>query len=686
MRTRYNRSDVIERVRAILAGAAAWLVAGLLLAMPAHSAGRLALVIGNSHYAAAPVLTNPANDAADLARSLRGIGFEVVEATDATRAEMADAIRSFSAKLPEKDLTLFFYAGHGLQVEGENFLVPVDARVDSVADVRLNTINMSDLVRIMDGQTSANIIILDACRDNPFPTAVGTKRGAPTRGLSRIDTPASGTLIVDSTQPNNVALDGSGRNSPFTAALLKQIDVPGLEIRRMMSKVRADVVSATQRKQIPWDSSSLEGDVYLAPVAAEGTSDKAAAESAEDAFWHRAESAGTAETFAGYLTQYGQAGRYSAEARRRLAALAKAPEPRSRGETGQMTGVWDGAASCGNGQRFAITLDLTRQDGSSASGDWRWTGSNHGTDKAHLAPKPGAVDGSYLLIMDSSSVYSYGVTRSGNVLKGRSSGREDCALRLEREGDSAPASDRVGAEGTPLPSATLPSLTGAWAGAILCPNDQHFAATLDLSAQHGSTASGEWRWTGSNRGTDKAHLGLNPRAEDGSYLLVMESSAVYPYVLTLSGDVFAGTSSAKQACSVRLDRVDSGTAGRDHAGAEGTPLPVGPTPSLLGSWTGVVTCANARHFAAALEVARQSGGAAVGKWTYTGSSRGTDTAHLSRSPVEPDDAAYVLIMDSSSTYAYSLKLGAPDLLAGKSMGSEKCDVRLERSSAEATKE
>ena len=213
----------------------------------AQAGGRLALVLGNSKYRSVPVLDNPSNDAADLANALRSIGFEVVERRDATRDAMAAAVRDFSERLRGADIALFFYAGHGIQMNGENYLLPVDAKIESQADVRFNTINLTDIRQEMEGAGRGSIIILDACRDNPFAEKLAHGgRGVATRGLGRVEASAEGSLIVYSTQPNNVALDGSGRNSPFTAALLKHIETPGLEVRQMISRVRGEVADSDE--------------------------------------------------------------------------------------------------------------------------------------------------------------------------------------------------------------------------------------------------------------------------------------------------------------------------------------------------------------------------------------------------------------------------------------------------------
>ena len=242
------------------------------LASPAAAGVRLALVIGNAKYEAAPVLANPANDADDLAQRLRGIGFEVIETHDATRNAMADAVRQFADRIHSAEVALFFYAGHGLQMGGENYLLPVDAKIESEADVRFNTINLTDIQQEMEGPGRANIIILDACRNNPFVDKLAhSGRGATSRGLGKVDAMGVGSLIVFSTQPNNVAMDGAGRNSPFMSALLKYVGASGLEVRQMVSKVRGDVLAATDQKQVPWDNSSLVGDVFLASAPAAPT-------------------------------------------------------------------------------------------------------------------------------------------------------------------------------------------------------------------------------------------------------------------------------------------------------------------------------------------------------------------------------------------------------------------------------
>jgi uncharacterized caspase-like protein len=227
----------------------------------------VALVIGNGGYRHAAKLANPTNDATDMVQALRGLGFEVVQGRDLDKRAMEDTIREFGRKLDGADVALFFYAGHGMQVNGKNYLIPTDAQLERAGDLSFETVEVGQVLGQMEADQRVNLVFLDACRDNPltrsFARALGTRSGSATQGLASIQT-AIGTMIAYATEPDAVALDGQGRNSPFTAALLKHLPTPGLEISAVMKRVRADVVEATRRKQLPWDHSSLIGDVVLA--------------------------------------------------------------------------------------------------------------------------------------------------------------------------------------------------------------------------------------------------------------------------------------------------------------------------------------------------------------------------------------------------------------------------------------
>lgn len=233
----------------------------------AHGSERVALVIGNGAYQHATKLKNPANDAADMARALREIGFEVTEGHDLDRRGIEAQIRAFSDRLDGAKVALFFYAGHGLQVDGRNYLVPVDARLQRPGDLALDTVDVQVVLQQMEAGQRANLVFLDACRDNPLArslaSALGSGRSASVgRGLTSMQSPV-GTLIAFATQPDAIASDGRGRNSPFTAALVKHIRTPGIDIAVLMRRVRNDVLAATGRKQVPWDHSSLTDAVVL---------------------------------------------------------------------------------------------------------------------------------------------------------------------------------------------------------------------------------------------------------------------------------------------------------------------------------------------------------------------------------------------------------------------------------------
>ncbi len=223
---------------------------------------RVALVIGNSAYARAP-LANPVNDARLMAAKLKAQGFEAIELYDANQRDMKRAVQTFAATLRQrgKDAAAFiFYAGHGVQVKGENYLIPVDARIESEGDVAINSVSLSDIMSMLENtETRLAVVVLDACRDNPF----GYARGG-LRGLARVDAP-SGSLVAFSTAPGKAAVDGpAGGNSYYTAALAQAMAEPGLKIEEVFKRVRVAVRAQTKGEQTPWESTSLTGDFYPA--------------------------------------------------------------------------------------------------------------------------------------------------------------------------------------------------------------------------------------------------------------------------------------------------------------------------------------------------------------------------------------------------------------------------------------
>ncbi|MBU0752633.1 MAG: caspase family protein [Gammaproteobacteria bacterium] len=234
---------------------------GTALASVVHALPRVALVIGNSRYAAAP-LDNPANDANAIAAVLKQTGFAVSLQLDARKAAMEEAIRSFAGGLARQPAVgLFYFAGHGLQLNWRNFLVPVDAALKSADDVSRHAVDITALLEgLARAKNPMNIIILDACRDNPFDDNLKTTG----KGLSQMDAP-SGTLLAYATAPGNTASDGAGANGLYTSNLLREMRAPSARIEDVFKRVRLNVRRASSGQQIPWESTSLEDDFYFLP-------------------------------------------------------------------------------------------------------------------------------------------------------------------------------------------------------------------------------------------------------------------------------------------------------------------------------------------------------------------------------------------------------------------------------------
>jgi uncharacterized caspase-like protein len=222
---------------------------------------RIALVIGNGNYELNR-LVNPVNDANDMAAALKKCNFTVIKTINATRQEMRQAIRRFGEAIAIGNAVgLFYYSGHAVQVEGDNYLVPIGAgvyREDEVAD---ECLKVSSVLRKMESaRNRLNIIVLDACRDNPF----GGSFRSSFRGLAKMDAPI-GSIFAFSTAPGSVAADGSGRNGLYTSVLLQHMLTPNLEIGQLFRRVRIEVMAASEDKQVPWESSCLTGNFYFNP-------------------------------------------------------------------------------------------------------------------------------------------------------------------------------------------------------------------------------------------------------------------------------------------------------------------------------------------------------------------------------------------------------------------------------------
>jgi tetratricopeptide (TPR) repeat protein len=223
---------------------------------------RIALVIGNARYRNISALRNSVNDAQDMEVALKNKGFTVIRVSDGTREQIIQAVRSFELKIKENTTALIFYAGHGVQARGVNYLIPVDARIQSISDLSTEAIDMdlSIMRRLEDRNPRLSIIILDACRNNPFPA---TARSAGEQaGLASINAPR-GSIVAFSTAPNRTAEDGTGRNGLYTKHLLKELQVPNRKIEDIFKRVRENVMKESANGQTPWENSALTGDFYF---------------------------------------------------------------------------------------------------------------------------------------------------------------------------------------------------------------------------------------------------------------------------------------------------------------------------------------------------------------------------------------------------------------------------------------
>ena len=278
---------------------------------------RVALVVGNAAYKSSP-LKNPGNDARAIAATLRRLNFEVIERQNVTREGFASAAREFGDRLKGASVGLFYFAGHGLQVRGRNFLVPVDADIAREDEVPYRSLDVNEILDKMDSaRTPINLVLLDACRNNPFARSFKLSQV----GLAQMDAP-SGTLIAFATSPGSVAQDGDGDNGLYTSALLRHIGTEALPIEQMLKRVRVDVVRASNNSQVPWESSSLNRDFAFAQgatssvaVPATAAAANAATELALDlAFWDAVKGSSNPADYRAYMEQYPQ-GRFAALAR-----------------------------------------------------------------------------------------------------------------------------------------------------------------------------------------------------------------------------------------------------------------------------------------------------------------------------------------------------------------------------------
>ena len=310
---------------------AAMLPALAVPALAALAAERVALVIGNAAYEQeAAVLRNPVNDAAAVAAVLRRLGFEVIEGRDLDRDEFFDQIAAFDKAGDGAEIALFFYAGHGLQVDGRNYLAPVDMKLETRQDLRRSAIELGAVLEVMRSET--NLLILDACRNNPLAgdlaRSLGLSRGAAaSRGLARVQS-ASGTLIAYATEPGSVAADGAGEHSPYTSALLEHLETPGLSVNDLFTQVTASVLSRTGGKQKPWTHASLAKVVRLVAAAAPPPPSEACDRELDLEYWRSVRDSTRAADYEAYVSSCPQ-GQFVRLARNRIEALRDAEAPHS---------------------------------------------------------------------------------------------------------------------------------------------------------------------------------------------------------------------------------------------------------------------------------------------------------------------------------------------------------------------
>ena len=333
---------------------------------------RTALVIGNGAYTNAPPLKNPPNDARDMAATLRALGFEVTSGINVNQRELKRLIREFGQKLKTGGSGLFYYAGHGVQSKGRNYLIPVEADIKSEADVEDGAVDVNLVLNYMDdAQNGLNIVILDACRNNPFARSFRSASS----GLAQVDAP-TGTLIAYATAPGRVASDGTARNGLYTAELLRQMRETGLGIEGVFKRVRANVQRQTNGQQVPWESSSLVGDFYFAASGLDaskstaGNSSKPGEEvvnrtaldpaAIELSYWETIKSSTNPEDFKSYLEKY-PSGQFASLAKNRISSLegaSKPNEPKSALDSSPTElAFWDSIKNSPDPEDFKSYLD-----------------------------------------------------------------------------------------------------------------------------------------------------------------------------------------------------------------------------------------------------------------------------------------------------------------------------------------
>lgn len=278
----------------------------LLVGIPIANAKRVALVIGNAAYEHVPSLANPRNDADAVSASLERLDFEVIKGVDLSRLEFEEKVREFGRATRGAEIALLYYAGHGLQVDGKNYLAPTDTQLFDETDLDFEAIQLNTIMAVMERGAQTNLVFLDACRNNPLARdlarSMGTRSALVGRGLASVET-GIGTLVTFATQPGNVALDGDGDNSPFTEAFINHIETPDEDVAVILRRVRKEVIDQTAGKQVPWGNSSLTGSVVLNSTSANTSADRND-DSVELAYWNSIKDSNSPVYFKNYLSRF----------------------------------------------------------------------------------------------------------------------------------------------------------------------------------------------------------------------------------------------------------------------------------------------------------------------------------------------------------------------------------------------
>lgn len=338
--------------------------------IPEASEAKIALVIGNSRYRDVP-LKNPGNDARAIAAKLRSLGFQVVLKEDLGAMQIGSALREFKNKLTPGAVALFYYAGHGLQVKGINYLPAVDALIESEEDVPRGSLNVNEVLGLMEeSKTRLNLVFLDACRNNPYTRSFRSTAG----GLAKLEAP-SGTLISFATRPGSVAADGSGKNGIYTEQLLRVMERPGLQIEQVLKQVTSLVKRASGGRQEPWMEGSIEGEFYFQPpqggvqtftpthhTTSEPTVD------IEQEFWNRVKDSKNATDYEAYLTEY-PSGKYVNLAKLEITRYSRKQSSAKQAQIFQAGEIWDYESIGNDNIHYSGTLSILQVDGLKAKGN-----------------------------------------------------------------------------------------------------------------------------------------------------------------------------------------------------------------------------------------------------------------------------------------------------------------------------